>query len=51
VEREKFVTLEEARGATWLGRPFPKKINGGRFSIHQQEAAPFEVFHYVTAPS
>jgi hypothetical protein len=22
-----------------------------RFSIHQQEATPFEIFHYVTAPS
>jgi hypothetical protein len=38
-------------GATWLGRPFPHKVNGGRFSIHQQEAAPFEVFNYITAPS
>src|SRR5258708_31908712 len=27
------------------------KVNGGRFSIHQQEAAPFEIFHYVTTPS
>ena len=39
------------RGATWLGRPFLSKVNGGRFSIHQQEAAPFEVVRYVTAPS
>ena len=38
-------------GATWLGRPFLNKVNGGRFSIHQQEAAPFEIFHYVIAPS
>jgi hypothetical protein len=38
-------------GATWLGRPFLNKVNGGRFSIHQQEAAPFEIFHYVTASS
>src|SRR6266699_2043161 len=38
-------------GATWLGRPFPNKVNGGRFGIHQQEAAPFEIFHYVIAPS
>src|SRR6266481_7658802 len=38
-------------GATWLGRPFLHKVNGGRFSIHQQEAAPFEIFHYVTTPS
>src|SRR4029077_7545811 len=34
-----------------LGRPFLNKVNGGRFSIHQQEAAPFEIFHYVIAPS
>jgi len=33
------------------GRPFLNKVNGGRFSIHQQEAAPFEIFHYVIAPS
>ena len=26
-------------------------MNGGRFSIHQQEAAPFENFHYVTVPN
>jgi hypothetical protein len=32
-------------------RPFLNKVNGGRFSIHQQEAAPFEIFHYVIAPS
>jgi len=38
-------------GATWLGRPFLNKVNGGRFSIHQQEAAPFEIFHCVTASS
>ena len=37
--------------ATWLGCPFPNKVNGGGFSIHQQEAAPFEIFHYVIAPS
>jgi len=37
--------------ATWLGRPFLNKVNGGRFSIHQQEATPFEIFHNVTAPS
>jgi len=41
----------EPFGATWLGRPFPNKVNGGRFGIHQQEAAPFEIFHYVIAPS
>jgi len=35
----------------WLGRPFLSKVNGGRFSIHQQEAAPFEIVHYVIAPS
>jgi hypothetical protein len=23
--------------ATWLGRPFLNKVNGDRFSIHQQE--------------
>jgi hypothetical protein len=34
----------------WLGQPFPNKVNGGGFSIHQQEAAPFEIFHYVIAP-
>jgi hypothetical protein len=34
-----------------LGRPFLNKVNGGRFSIHQQEAAPFEIFHYLIAPS
>src|SRR5258707_4540813 len=34
-----------------LGRPFLNKVNGGRFSIHQQEVAPFEIFHYVIAPS
>src|SRR6266478_4343802 len=34
-----------------LGRPFLNKVNGGRFSIHQQEAAPFEIFDYVIAPS
>jgi len=38
-------------GATWLERPSLHKVNGGSFSIHQQEAAPFEIFHYVTAPS
>ena len=37
--------------ATWLGRSFLNKANGGRFSIHQQEAAPFKIFHYVTAPN
>ena len=37
--------------ATWLGRPFLNEVNRGRFSIHQQEAAPFEIFHYVTTPS
>jgi hypothetical protein len=36
-------------GATWLGQPFLTKVNGGRFSIHQQVAAPFEIVHYVTA--
>ena len=41
----------QARGFTWLGEPFLNKVNGGRFSIHQQEAAPFEILHYVTAPS
>jgi hypothetical protein len=51
LEREKSVTLEEAHAATWLERPFLNKINRGRFSIHQQEAAPFEVFNYITAPS
>ena len=38
-------------GATWLGRPFLSKVYGGRFSIHQQEAAPLEIVHYVIAPS
>src|SRR6266481_4096884 len=38
-------------GATWLGRTSLNKVNGGRFSIHQNEAAPFEIFHYVTTPS
>ena len=38
-------------GATWLGRTSLNKVNGGRFSIHQKEATPFEIFHYVTAPS
>ncbi len=38
-------------GATWLGRTSLNKVNGGRFSIHQQEAAPFEIFDYVTTPS
>src|SRR5260221_3818868 len=38
-------------GATWLGRPSLQKVNGGRFSIHQQEAAPFEIVHYVITPS
>jgi hypothetical protein len=36
--------------ATWLGRPFLNKVNRGRFSIHQQEAAPFEIIHYVITP-
>jgi hypothetical protein len=35
----------------WLGRPFLNKVNGDRFSIHQQEATPFEIFRYVSAPS
>jgi len=37
--------------ATWVGRPFLNKVNGGRFSIHQKEATQFEIFRYVIAPS
>src|SRR6266446_2825875 len=40
-----------AHGAAWLGRPFFNKVNGGCFSIHQQEATPFEIFNYITAAS
>ena len=41
----------EANWCAWLGQPFLNKVSGGRFSIHQQVAAPFEIVHYVTAPS
>jgi hypothetical protein len=34
-----------------LGRPSLHKVNGGCFSIHQQEAAPFEIFHCHHAES
>ena len=37
--------------ATWLGRPFLNEVNGDRFSIHQQETTPFEIFRCVTASS
>jgi len=40
-----------AHRAAWLGRPFFNKVNGGCFSIHQQEATPFKIFNYITAAS
>jgi len=36
---------------SWLRRPFFNKVNGGRFSIHQQETTQVEIFRYVIAPS
>src|SRR5260221_4119476 len=48
-----FIASIPRAAAHWspLGRPFLNKVNGGRFIIHQQEAAPFEIFHYVISPN
>jgi hypothetical protein len=43
--------IPSTKASKWLGWPFLNKVNGSRFSIHQQEAAPFEIVRYVSASS